>query len=278
MGWPNEKVGRLTRSTGLMTVSLTFESYGSPEHPAVVLIHPFPFRAEFWSAVGPAISNAGYFVVAPNLRGCATSPSDDAEPDMNLLAADVWQLLSQQGIERATILGISLGGYVALAMLRAKPNSVTGIGLIDTKVTADSPAAVRNRQRIASEIQDSLSLSEYAEQMLPTLLSTFTHEHRTEVIDQVRTWISASSAPTVAWLQQAMAGRADSSSALKSFAGPTLLIRGSDDVVSKPEDFQTMLDLAQNPTFIQIVDCGHLPPVEDPQATGDAIVDWLINS
>jgi pimeloyl-ACP methyl ester carboxylesterase len=186
-------------------------------------------------------------------------------------------MLSQQGIERATILGISLGGYVALAMLRAKPDSVNGIGLIDTKVTADSPAAVRNRQRIASEIKDSLSLSEYAEQMLPTLLSRFTHEHRTEVIDQVRTWISASSASTVAWLQQAMAGRPDSSSVLKRFDGPTLLLRGADDVVSKPEDFQIMLELAKNPTFIELENCGHLPPVEDPQATGDAIAAWLIN-
>jgi len=258
-----------------MIVSLTFDSYGSPDNPAVVLIHPFPFRAQFWSSVAPAIADAGFYVVAPNLRGCATSPSDDSEPDMDLLAADVWQLLSQQGINRATILGVSLGGYVTLAMLRAKPDAIAGIGLIDTKVTADSPAAVRNRRRIASEIQDSLPVAEYAEQMLPTLLSPHTHEHRTEVVDQVRSWISASSPATVAWLQQAMAGRPDSSSALQSFAGSTLLIRGADDVVSKPEDFQTMLELAKNPTFIELENCGHLPPVEDPTVSAQVIVSWL---
>ncbi|MCX6404507.1 MAG: hypothetical protein NTW81_03160 [Actinobacteria bacterium] len=73
-----------------MTVSLTFDSYGSADNPAVVLIHPFPFRAEFWSAVAPAMAESGFYVVAPNLRGCSTSPSDSSEPDMDLLAADVW--------------------------------------------------------------------------------------------------------------------------------------------------------------------------------------------
>ena len=258
-----------------MTVALTFESYGLSENPAVVLIHPFPFRAEFWTAVAPAIAAAGFYVVAPNLRGCATSASDDSEPNMDLLAADVWQLLAQQGIERATILGVSLGGYVTLAMLRAKPDSVAGIGLIDTKVSADSPAAVRNRRRIASEIQDALTVSEYAEQMLPTLLSQYTHENRTEVVAEVRGWIRASSATTIAWLQTAMAGRSDSSSVLQSFAGPTLLIRGADDVVSKPEDFKVMRDLAKNPTFVELENCGHLPPVEDPKACAQAITSWL---
>ncbi len=261
-----------------MTVSLTFDSYGSADNPAVVLIHPFPFRAEFWSAVAPAMAESGFYVVAPNLRGCATSPSDSSEPDMDLLAADVWQLLTEQGIERATILGVSLGGYVTLAMLRAKPEAVAGIGLIDTKVTADSPAAVRNRQRIAADIESSLSVAEYAEQMLPTLLSQYTHENRTGVVDQVRGWISASSPATIAWLQRAMSARPDSSSALESFAGPTLLIRGADDVVSKPEDFQVMLDLAQNSTFIEVEKCGHLPPVEDPKASAEAITSWLVSN
>jgi len=261
-----------------MTVSLTFDSYGSSDNPAVVLIHPFPFRAEFWSAVAPATAESGFFVVAPNLRGCATSPSDDAEPEMDLLAADVWQLLTEQGIKRTSILGVSLGGYVTLAMLRAKPEAVAGIGLIDTKVTEDSPAAVRNRRRIASEIQDSLSVPEYAEQMLPTLLSPYTHENRTEVVNQVRNWISASSPVTIAWLQQAMAGRPDSSSVLGSFAGPTLLLRGADDVVSKPEDFQAMLELAQDPTFIELENCAHLPPVEDPKASTEVIVSWLASN
>lgn len=278
MGWADEQVGRLAGPVNLMTVSLTFDSYGSAGNPAVVLIHPFPFRAEFWSAVAPAIAEAGFFVIAPNLRGCATSPSDEAEPDIDLLATDVWQLLTEQGVERATILGVSLGGYVTLAMLRAKPEAVAGIALIDTKVTADSPAAVRNRRRIASEIQDSLTASQYAEQMLPTLLSPYTHENRADVVEQVRGWISASSRATIAWLQQAMAGRPDSSSALKSFAGPTLLLRGADDVVSKPEDFQAMLELARNPTFIELENCGHLPPVEDPKASAEVIVSWLVSN
>jgi hypothetical protein len=173
------------------------------------------------------------------------------------------------------IMGVSLGGYVTMAMLRARPDGVAGLGLIDTKATADSPAAVRNRRRIAGEILGELSVAEYAEQMLPTLLSAHTHEHRRDVVQAVRQWISSSDAHTVAWLQEAMASRPDSSDDLARFIGRVLLIRGADDVVSKPEDFELMVSVAQHPTFAEIPDCGHLPPVEDPVATSSVIATWL---
>jgi len=261
-----------------MTVELTFDSYGVPGNPAVVLIHPFPFRAQFWSACAPVIAASGYFVIAPNLRGCATSPSDTAPPSMELLSADVWQLLDSLQVNNPTILGVSLGGYVTLAMLRARPDGVSAIGIIDSKVTADSPAAVRNRQRIAFEIQNHLTTSEYAQQMLPTLLSPFSRQNRQDVEGQVAQWISASKPETIAWLQEAMALRLDSTTELAKFAGPTLLIRGAEDVVSRPEDFSTMVELAQQPTFVEVPDCGHLPPVEDSTATAQVIIQWLVKS
>lgn len=260
-----------------MSVDLTFDQYGNAANPAVVLIHPFPFRAAFWRSVAPAIAEAGYFVIAPNLRGCADSPTDDAEPDIDLLATDIWQVLAKLNVTNCFVLGVSLGGYVTLAMLRTHPERLQGIGLIDTKVTADSPAAVRNRQRIAHEILSELSTTEYAGQMLTTLLSEFTHSNRPEVVAQVRDWISASKPTTIAWLQQAMAGRPDSSNALAAFTGKTLLIRGAQDVVSKAEDFDLMRQLAQNATFTEIQTCGHLPPVEDADSTIKVITDWLRN-
>ena len=258
-----------------MSVQLTYETYGNSNDSAIILIHPFPFRAQFWSALAPTLADAGYFVVAPNLRGCATSPLGDEDASMDVLADDVWRLADSLGVVQPFIMGVSLGGYVTLAMLRARPDGVAGLGLIDTKATADSPAAVRNRRRIASEIRSELSVSEYAEQMLPTLLSAHTHEHRLEVVQDVRQWISSSDAHTVAWLQEAMAARPDSSAELARFAGNVLLIRGADDVVSKPEDFELMVSVAQHPTFVEIPDCGHLPPVEDPVTTSAVVVTWL---
>ena len=258
-----------------MSVNLTCETYGDSSNPAVVLIHPFPFRAAFWFAIAPVIAESGFFVIAPNLRGCATSPLGDDEPNIDLLADDVWKLLDSLGVENPYVMGISLGGYVTLAMLRARPKNVAGLGLFDTKATADSAAAVRNRQRIASEIHEELSVSDYAKQMLPTLLSEYTHEHRPEVVEQVRTWISASNPHTVSWLQHAMASRPDSSQALAEFPGPVLFIRGADDVVSKTEDFEHMKSLAQHSQMIVMGSCAHLPPVEEPDVVATGIVNWL---
>ena len=258
-----------------MIAELTFDTYGEPLNPAVVLIHPFPFRAEFWSSVAPKIASAGYFVVAPNLRGCATSPLGDDEPSMDLLADDVWQLVDRLSLDKPFIMGVSLGGYVTLAMLRRRPTEIAGLGLIDTKATNDSPAAIRNRHRIASEVHAELRMEDYAHQMLPTLLSAHTHEFQPQLVQQVHSWISANDPHTVSWLQHAMASRPDSSDALSQFDGPVLLIRGVDDVVSKPEDFTHMESLAQHPTIVLLKDCAHLPPIEDPIATSDVMTTWL---
>ena len=261
-----------------MNSQLTYDAYGDANNPALILIHPFPFRAQFWSALAPQIAEAGYFVVAPNLRGCATSPLGNEAPSMNVLAGDVWSLADSINLRNPIVMGVSLGGYVTLAMARTRSEHLAGIGLIDTKASADSPAAIRNRQRIAREIQYDLTPVQYAEQMLPTLLSPYTHEHRPNVVAQVREWISASNAESIAWLQEAMASRVDSSEVLAQFEKPVLLVRGVDDVVSKPEDFQHMQDLCDVATFFEIPTCGHLPPIEDPEATGQAILSWLTST
>ena len=237
----------------------------------VVLLHPFPFDARLWHEVSQLLRRDD--VVIPNLLGCGGRATPDAPPSMTSLAADVWQQVGSTA--DVTVIGISLGGYVAMEMLRQRP--VAALGLVDTKVTADTADGVLARERLAESMEQHGALGIYAQQAIPSLLGTTTVDNRPHVVQQVRDWITQAHPSTVAWLARAMAARPDSTADLETFTGPVLLLRGDEDTISSAGDFDHMESVAPHAHRVTLKGCGHLPPVEDPQATAAAMREWLAN-
>lgn len=243
---------------------------------SILLIHPFPFDDRLWGTVAQNLSAKNY-VLVPNLRGCGQTDLGRDKPDLNLLAQDLIELAQIEKLERLVLAGISLGGYVAMALARIKPELISSLVLLDTKAGADSPEAKENRHRIAAQMQStgSAKVSLFAEQMIENVVGSFTHENRPQVVTQVKNWILSAKPETIAWLQIAMAQRPESFSALAALNIPTLLIRGEQDVISSAQDFSLMQENLRQVTYVEIPNVGHLPPVEDPVATFTAIDQWL---
>ncbi len=247
---------------------------GDSNNPAIVLIHPFPFDARLWFDVANELADS-YFVITPDLRGCGFTPLGDGEPSLDLLAEDIYELVTQAGLAKAVIGGISLGGYVALALAKKHPEIISGLILADTKASADTDAAKENRLRIATQMRESGKVELFADQMITNVVGDFTHANRPDVVLEVRDWMREAKAESIAWLQEAMATRADSFQALERLSVPTLLIRGTQDSISTAEDFSLMEKKLRQVTYVQIPNSGHLPPIEDPIATAIAIENWL---
>lgn len=256
------------------TVALTFNEYGQAQtgQSTVVLLHPFPFDGRLWHDVARCLEKQQLHVIVPNLRGCADSPLGSDEPEIALLGKDVWRLLDELEVHHPIIMGISLGGYVAMEMLRQRLHEIVGLGLIDTKATADPIEVVHQRKSVAASRQ---AVEEFLDGVSARLLSPATQRNSSLVVEQVQQWASEASSHTIAWLQHAMADRPDSVADLARFSGPTLLIRGAQDVVSTKEDYEVMQQTLQHHTMVVLPDCGHLPPVENPSATCSAISNWL---
>jgi pimeloyl-ACP methyl ester carboxylesterase len=160
-------------------------------------------------------------------------------------------------------------------MLRLRPQGLAGIGLIDTKATADDSEAQVHRRAVAHHMRTEADLAAFAIAMVPRLISDATVRANPEVAVEMHEWILQTKPLTIAWLQEAMASRADSVEILQDFAGPALLLRGSDDVVCSEADYKVMQSALVSGTYVTIDDCGHLPPVEDAMATSAAITSWL---
>jgi len=259
------------------TVGLTYRDYGSanPDQPCVILLHPFPFDGRIWQEVARLLATAGWHVMVPDLRGCGSSSLGESEPDIALLAEDVWSLLDDLQIQQPLVLGISLGGYVTMAMLRLRPDGLAGIGLIDTKATADDSEAQLHRRAVALHMRTEADVATFAITMVPRLISDATVRDNPEVAIDIHEWILQTEPLTIAWLQEAMASRPDSVNILQGFTGPALLLRGSDDVVCSEAEYEVMQSALTQATYVTIDGCGHLPPVEDTTATSAAILSWL---
>lgn len=247
--------------------------------PAVVLLHAFPMDSALWAGQRRALAAAGYRVVAVDLPGFGGSAAPIEPPSLDVMADEVADLMDQLGLAEAVVGGLSMGGYVVMALLRRHPGRLRGLVLADTKASADPPEAAANRLRVAADVESAGSTAALAEAMIPNLLGTTTRASRPAVVDTVRRWIGAQPAAGVAWAQRAMAARPDSSADLAGFGRPVLVIVGEQDTISPLADAQAMAAAARSGgspvTVAEIAGAGHLSAIEDPDAVSRALLAWL---
>ena len=247
-------------------------------HP-VVLLHAFPMDNSLWAAQRQALGQAGHRVITPDLPGFGGSALAEDAPSLDVMADAVVELLDHLGIEHAVVGGLSMGGYVTMALLRRHPERMSAIILADTKAGADTPEAAANRQAAADAVQEAGTAAGIADAMMPNLLGATTRDSRPDVVATVRRWIGAQPAAGVAWAQRAMAARPDSLADIGGFGRPVLVLYGAQDTISPAADAAAMAEAARSggsaTTVVEIPDAGHLSAVEDPDAVTHALLGWL---
>jgi pimeloyl-ACP methyl ester carboxylesterase len=243
----------------------------------VVLLHAFPCDGRMWSAQADALSTAGYDVIVPDLPGFGKSDLPEVEPNLDVVADTVLRELEVLGVNRAVLGGLSLGGYVAMAMLRKRPEIFTAVMLCDTKASADSAEARSNRERLAATVlSDPENCARTLRQsVLPGLLGATTKESRPDVEAVVGGWLDEARSETVAWYQRAMAARPDSFNTLSGLNVPGLVLWGDEDVLSSEEEHRAMAAALVRSEVTRIPTAGHLSAVELPDEVSTSMVGFV---
>jgi pimeloyl-ACP methyl ester carboxylesterase len=231
----------------------------------VVLLHAFPLDARMWDAIRDDLA-ATCRVITPDLPGFGRSPLDaEAVPaSLDVYADAVIGLLDRLELDEVVLGGISMGGYVAMAVLRRAAARVRALLLVDTKASADSRAAREDRARIASTALDEGSARVVVDEVLPKLVGATTSESRTDVVAAVRLIAASASPSSIAWAEQAMSARPDSFETLRGFQGAALVVRGEEDLLVTAEDAVAMVEALPAADLVRLPGVGHLPPMEDP--------------
>ncbi|WP_041834920.1 alpha/beta fold hydrolase [Acidothermus cellulolyticus] len=248
----------------------------SPVSPPLVLLPAFPFTARMWDRVRPLLAATGVDVVTPDYRG-AHDPAqlDGVEPSLDVLADDVVTLLDDRGVGQAIVGGVSMGGYVTMALARRHPERLAGVILADTRATADDETTRANRLAIAAQLEADGRVDVLVEKTLPGLPGATTKAERPELLAELQAITASVPAVTAAWWQRAMAVRPDSTETLRRLRVPALVIVGAEDVVSPPDAAAAMAMAVPDGRLVTIPAAGHLTPIEAPELFAGAVAGFV---
>lgn len=251
------------------------ESGSGATGAAVLFVHGFPFHGGLWDEQLERLPERWWWI-APDLRGFGRSDAGMAggPVTMDRLADDLVGLLDRLGIERATICGLSLGGYVAFALWRRHAHRVRSLVLCDTRPGADTEAGRRARVELALRIQRE-GASAAADAMLPGLISETTRRTRPEVEARLRSIIESNPPDGLVRALEAMADRPDSTELLPTITVPTLVVVGEADAVTPVAEAEAMAERVPDALLRVIPGAGHVSSIENPEAFGRELVQFL---
>lgn len=188
------------------------------------------------------------------------------------MAALAAAALARAPAERFALLGLSMGGYLALEIMRQAPERVVALALLDTSARPDTPQATElRRQAIAASGRD-------FEAVMAAFLPRLVHPSRLgdeSVVAPIRAMSLAVGLEAYARQQQAIMDRVDSRPTLARIACPTLVLCGREDLLTPLELHQEMHAAIKGSQLVVLDDCGHLAPLERPSQVNAALRDWL---
>ena len=174
---------------------------------------------------------------------------------------------------RFALAGLSMGGYIAFAMLRLAPERITKLALLDTSARADTPEQTAMRE---SQIAMTRAgrFGEIADLSMPRFVHP-TRQNDAALTDAVRR-MAAETGPD-AFIRQlkAIISRPDSRSMLASIRCPTLVLVGDADVATPPELSREIAAGIAGANLVVVPNCAHLSTLEQPDAVNAALIEWL---
>jgi pimeloyl-ACP methyl ester carboxylesterase len=174
---------------------------------------------------------------------------------------------------RFALIGLSMGGYAALEILRQAPDRIAKLALLDTTARPDAPEQTEARRRQIEMAQEGL-FDGIAELLFPRFVAAARRDDRAlQAI--VRTMAYDTGAEAFVRQQTAIMNRADSRPALGAITCPTLVVVGADDTLTPPDRAAEMAAAIPNARQVVVPSCGHLCALEQPQAVTEALVSFL---
>jgi len=246
---------------------------GDRPRGTLLLLHAFPLNARMWDGQ-LALADTGWRVIAPQLRGFDGGSDDPPAASVDDYAGDVIDLLDTLHVTQAVVGGLSMGGYVAFAMLRHAARYIQGLILADTRSQADTPEGIAGRTRMLQLVQDK-GPSAIADEMVPKLLGETTRKTCPAVAEQVRSLALASSAEAIAGALRALMTRPDSTPLLRTIHVPTLIVVGDEDTVTPPAAAEDMHRGIAGSELVRIPQAGHLTNLEQPELFNAALAAFL---
>jgi pimeloyl-ACP methyl ester carboxylesterase len=239
----------------------------------VLFLHAFPLHLRMWDAQVEALP-AGQQAIRFDARGFGQTPAGDSLLTMERIADDAAAVLDHLGAPPAVVCGLSMGGYAAFAMVRRHPEKIRALVLADTRSGPDTPESRQSRAEQRERVRREGS-AVLADVFLRRLVGETTHRERAQVVSRLRQMILSASAQGITDALAGLAARADSTTTLREIRVPTLILCGTEDVLTPPAESEHMKAGIKGSELTLIPGAGHLSSLEDPDAFNAALGSFL---
>ena len=231
--------------------------------PAIVLIHGVLLAKETWDAQAAALARHAR-VVRIDLRGHGASGVPPGPYLMETLAGDVLDVLDALGIERATIVGQSLGGYVTFAFYRMFAERCAALGFVSTRAAADDAPAAAMRYELAARIEADGTAPSVAD-FVNRSFAPEVYRERPDLAERLRAVIERTDPRGAAAMLRGIAIRVPSDDLFAEIDVPVRIVAGTQDALipfACAEEMTRGIPGAE----LDVLGCGHVPLYEAPDS------------
>lgn len=259
-----------TASVRGISVGYTDRGAGCP----VLFLHGHPFDRTMWQPQVRALAGRGYRTIVPDLRGYGSSTVVPGITPLDVFARDMAALLDHLGLDVVNVVGVSMGGQIALEMCRLFPDRVDSLTLVATNPLPETEQGCLARERLAARLREE-GMRGYADDMLVGMMTAENVRDLPAVAHHVRAMMCAAPPEGAAAAQLGRARRPDHTPLLKRISAPTLLVVGQHDGFTPPEGAELMHVRVPDSIMEIIEGAGHLPNLERPERFNEVLRRFL---
>jgi pimeloyl-ACP methyl ester carboxylesterase/mannose-6-phosphate isomerase-like protein (cupin superfamily) len=254
-------------------INVAYDDVGDSTN-ALLLVHGHPFNRSMWRPQLHAARDAGWRVVAPDLRGYGNTTVVPGKTPLDVFANDVAALLDYLDIDKVVVGGLSMGGQIAMEFARTFPDRLRGLLLAATFAQAETEEGKRNRNATADRILRD-GMASYADELLPKMLSALSITTLPAVAAHVAAMMRTTDPGGAAAALRGRAERPSYDVTLANLAVPALVVAGSEDAFTLRDDAEHVRDLLRDAELVWLDGVGHMPNLESPDEFNAALVRLL---
>ena len=265
---------RVAPSVTAKGVTIRYDDLGTPTGLPIVLVHGHPLNRTMWTPQVRALTSAGYRVIAVDLRGYGDS---DVVPGKTLLsefAQDLAAVLDHLGLQRAVVVGLSMGGPIAMEFHRQYPRRVLALVLADTSPIAETDEVRTFRTDLADRLIVE-GMEGYAAEVTDKMIMPGHVTGLPDVAEHVVDMMPTTAPQGAAAALRGRAERPDYRQTLATVRVPTLIVVGADDPYTPVDQAVLMHQLITASTLTVIDNAAHLPNLEKPTQFNAALLRFL---
>lgn len=239
----------------------------------VVFAHGLTFDRHMWDEQVEALSER-YRCIAFDFLGHGGSGTAPGDYTLEDEAESMHALMEQLGALPAHVVGLSMGGMVAMRLALAHPQAIRSLALLDTSAEPEVPERRPQYEALAATAK-AQGPATVVGAVLPIMFSQGFLQSQPEKVEAYRRHFQNLNLDGIEAATKAVTRRTDILDRISAIRAPTLVIVGEKDVATTIDKAQHIVERITGARLVTVSDAGHMTPIEQPQRISRILAEFL---